>query len=172
MGAEMYVKHIDLVRRFVPRQARYFVQRFVSLSSLKLKYRERLNPYFDVTESLGNTAGSPHVFGIVRDAAQYYSHYVAACLEMGVPFKVVDLAREDWIEHVIASNCGVFLLWPDAFFRSRSEIIKDRVEILENELHKPVFPTSREVWLYEDKARVCYWLRAKSDSASQNLGLL
>lgn len=151
---------IQLARRWIPRRIRYAVQDHVSLHSLKLRYRRSLDPLADVLTSDDNRAGSPLRFGIVRNAAQYHSHYVKACLEMGVPFRVIDLYAADWLERVEASGCDALLLWPDAVLSIWSTMIKDRVEVLERELGYPVVPSSREVWMYEDKRRMAYWLAA------------
>jgi len=106
---------VDLVRRWVPARVRFAVQRIVPATQLKLRYREETNPLAGVEASDENRGESPVLFGIVRNASQYHTHYVRACLEMGVPFRVLDLARSDWLETARGSGCQVLLVWPDAF---------------------------------------------------------
>lgn len=149
---------VDLGRRWVPRRLRYALQRVVPLTKLKLRHAERSNPLASVASSDENTFGAPTRVGIVRNAAQYHKHYVKACLEMGVPFRVLDLSGPDWVDRVGQSACGVFLIWPDAHLASWNVMIKDRVRVMEGALGLPVFPTSAEVWMYEDKRRMAYWL--------------
>jgi len=150
----------ELARRVIPRRVRYSVQSVVSLRDLKLRHREATDPLAGVLESDQNPAGSPVRFGIVRNAAQYHTHFVQACLDIGVPFKVLDLFRSDWLKQVESSDCEVLLVWPDAVLSTWNEMIKARVAILEYELGYATVPASREIWMYEDKRRMTYWLAA------------
>ena len=150
------VDWVEIARRWIPRRVRYAVQNVISLRQFKLRYRERKNPVADVWQSDVNTAGSPVRFGIVRNAAQYHRYYVRACLEIGVPFRVLDLYRSDWLERVEASGCDVLLVWPDGFLSIWNAMIKARAEVLERELGYPTVPSSHEMWMYEDKRRTTY----------------
>ena len=127
---------------------------------MKRRFFEAGNTLATVTSSDDNRWGSPCRVGIVRNQAQYHRHYVAACLEMGVPFEVLDLARVDWIDHVSASGCELILVWPDAVLTNWAAMIKDRVEILHRCLGLTVVPSRDEIWLYEDKRRMVEWMRA------------
>ena len=151
---------VDIARRWVPRKMRFALQRFISLREVKLRWRERNNPLAHILSGDDNQAGSPVRFGIVRNAAHSHSHFVGACQELGVPFRVLDLYRSDWLELVKASDCQILLAWPDGFLDSWNAMIKDRVEVLERDLGLVSIPSSRELWLYEDKRRTAYWLAA------------
>ena len=151
---------LKFVRRWVPPRVRHTVQRFVSLQALKLRDRERNNPLADMVSSDENREGSPVRFGIVRNMAQYHRHFVQACLEESVPFRVLDLYRDDWLSIVQNSGCRVLLVWPDAIRTDWSTMIKDRVAVLEA-LGYPAVPSSAEIWMYEDKKRMAYWLQAQ-----------
>ncbi len=151
---------VDVARRWVPRPWRHAVQRWVNLSEVKLRDAERRNPLAAVSAGEDNRAGSPVRFGILRNAAQYHAHFVQACLELGVPFRVLDLARSDWLEQVERSGCEVLLVWPDAFLSVWNRMLKERLEVLEHELGYAAVPSSREIWMYEDKRRMVYWLEA------------
>lgn len=151
---------VDLVRQWVPRSVRHGVQRIFPLTEVKLRYAERKNVLATVNSSDHDAFGAGLRVGIVRNAAQYHQHYVVACMELGVPFRVLDLSGPDWIQRIKQVGCGVFLVWPDAHLASWNAMIKDRVEVMERELGLPVFPSASEVWLYEDKRRMAYWLKA------------
>lgn len=153
---------VDLARRWLPRSWRHGLQCWVNLSEVKLREAARRNPLREVTASEENRTGSPVRFGIVRNAAQYHAHFVQACLELGVPFRVLDLARADWLEAVQGSGCEVLLVWPDAFRSVWRDMIKERLQVLEEHLGYPCVPSWRETWMYEDKRRMVYWLQAHS----------
>lgn len=152
---------VDLGRRLLPAPVRYFVQRHVSLTAYKLRARAADDPYAGVLSSSANQAASPYRFGIVRNSSCYHSHWVGACLEESVPFVVLDLKQEGWLEAVRNAECDALLFWPDGFLTIWADMLKERVELLHRELGLPVFPTLPEVWLYEDKRRLAYWLRLK-----------
>ena len=154
----MMVDWAGLARRWIPQSARYAVQRVVSLRNLKLRLREAANPLAGVVESDDNRGNSPVRFGIIRNSGQYHRHFVQACLEMHVPFRVLDLYRSDWLEAAERSGCEVLLVWPDAVLSTWSSMVKDRVGMLEHCLGFPCVPSSRELWMYEDKRRTAYWL--------------
>ncbi|HHQ48378.1 MAG TPA: hypothetical protein ENK19_05780, partial [Acidobacteria bacterium] len=147
---------VDAARRWVPRSVRHAVQRVVPMTGVKVRYAARNNSLASITGSDENPFGAEVVVGIIRNAMQYHQHYVRACLEMGVPFRVLDLGGPDWIEQIERSGCGVFLVWPDAHLPSWNAMIKDRVEVMERDLGLDVFPTAAEIWLYEDKRRMAY----------------
>ena len=151
---------VDTARRWVPRRLRHVLQRFVSLTEVKLRASARRNPLAGVTTGDDNRAGSPVRFGIVRNAAQYHTQFVRACQEMGLPFRVLDLARADWLAQVERSGCDVLLVWPDAFLSVWGSMIKERVQVLEEHWGYPAVPSTREIWMYEDKRRMAYWLAA------------
>jgi hypothetical protein len=136
------------------------VQRIVPLTDLKLRYFEDMQPLSSANSSDNNSCGYPVRFGIIRNSAQYHTHFVAACLEMGVPFRVIDLYRADWLQQVERASCDVLLVWPDAVLSTWNAMIKEKVQILEQVLGYPCVPSSREIWMYEDKRRMCYWLAA------------
>ena len=151
---------VDHVRRWVPPQIRYGIQRFVSFSEVKRKWRVRRNPYALVTGSDVNTAGSPVRLGILANRGQYHTHYVRACEEMGLPFRVLDLGGSEWLTQIRESGCGLFLAWPDATQSPWAKMYKDRCDVIEDLVGMPVVPTSAERWFYEDKLRTRDWLDA------------
>lgn len=151
---------VESVRRWIPPRVRYAIQRHVSFSAIKLQQRERANPYANVLSSDDDSLGCGLRFGIARNAAQYHSHFVAACLEIGVPFRVLDLYADSWLADLRSAGCDALLVWPDAFLSPWNEMIKDRAAVAETELGMLVVPSSAELWLYENKRRMAYWLQA------------
>lgn len=151
---------VDLARQWIPQRVRYGIQRFISLNDLKLRYFSQKNPLAGISSSDDDSFGCGCRVAIAYNQAQYHGHYVAACLELGVPFRVVDLAGNAWLEELNKSGCSLLLVWPDAFLSTWSQMIKDRIEIIEMQLDMLVVPTGREIWMYEDKRRLAYWLQA------------
>lgn len=150
---------VDVVRRWVPPRVRYAVQRVVSLSEVKRRYFERRDPLAFVAKGDENGFGSPVRVGIVRNSAQYHTKFVRACMELSVPFRVVDLTAADWIDGVRDSGCELFFAWPDVTTTPLAKIVKDRCDLIEHVMGLKVVPSSGERWMYEDKVRLYDWLR-------------
>lgn len=157
----MSVDWIELGRTWVPRRVRRLVQRYVSMSDVKQRYFARQDPLTDTLEDDGNVAGLGIRVGIIKSRVQRHTHYVRACQEMGLPFRVIDIAAHDWHRRVLDSGCEVFFSWPDASLSPYSRLQKDRSELIEKHLGKIVFPGIAEAWMYEDKIRTADWLVAQ-----------
>jgi hypothetical protein len=149
---------VDLVRRWVPRPARFALQRFVPASSLKLRYFARRNPLASVISSDVSRLDEAIRVGIFRNRAQFHTDYVAACQEIGVPFRVIDLYAEDWLQRTRDAGCDLFLAWPDATATPAAKVIKDRLDLLECHEGLNIVPCAAERWMYEDKIRLADWL--------------
>ena len=151
---------VDLARRWIPKSARAAIQRFIPLTRMKKEWRQRTNPLADVVTGDDNRYECPIRVGILRTRTLFHTSYVAACQELGIPFTVLDLAGDDWLEVVQESECELFLAWPDASIMPWARMYKDRCDVIERELGLPVFPGHLERWLYEDKVRTRDWLMA------------
>lgn len=147
---------VDLVRKWVPARARYAIQRVIPVQGLKEEYFAARDPLSAVASGEGE---GPRV-GILRNRAQRHTLYVRACREMGVPFRVIDIEADGWMERAEASRCAVFLAWPNATQTPLASATKERCRALQEELGRPVFPGVHEQWMYEDKYRLREWLMA------------
>lgn len=150
---------VDVVRRWVPRRVRFALQRVVPMGDVKMRYFHRRDPLAQVTGSDVSKLDEPVRLGIFRNRAQRHTTYVAACQEIGVPFRMVDPYDDDWLEQVRVAECDAFLAWPDATSTPAAKVVKDRLDLLERDLGVQVFPDAEERWIYEDKVRLADWLR-------------
>lgn len=150
---------VDLVRTVVPRPLRFALQRLVPTGDVKRRYFERRNPLSSVMASDDAGLDGQFRLGIVWNRAQFHTNYVAACRELGVPFRVIDLYAGDWLRRTRESGCDAFVAWPDATSTPAAKVIKDRLDVLEHHLGLRVAPGSAERWMYEDKVRLADWLR-------------
>lgn len=150
---------VDRARKWIPRRVRYAVQRFVPLSDLKQHWFSSRNPLAGVASSDDNAYGSPVRLGIVFNRAHFHRHFVAACREMSIPFRVLDLSEPNWDQSLVDAECGLIMAWPDATLTPWAKMIKDRLDLVEIAMGIPVFPRSHERWMYEDKNRMIDWMR-------------
>ena len=117
-----------------------------------------INPYF-VDERYGIYQGQgPYTIGIFKDFGQYHKYYISACRDMGISYKVLDISGPEWLEVVKHSNCDGFLVWPSAVMSIRKEMYDERLKIIAYDLEKILFPSYDELWVWESKRRMHYWL--------------
>lgn len=151
---------VDVVRKVVPRPLRFALQRVIPTGDVKRRFFARRNPLSSVMAGDESRLDVPFRLGIVSNRAQFHTSYVAACRELGVPFRVIDLYADDWLQRTRDAGCDAILAWPDATSTPAAKVIKDRLDVLEHHLGLRVAPGSSERWMYEDKVRLADWLRA------------
>ncbi|MDA3872674.1 MAG: hypothetical protein PF795_01775 [Kiritimatiellae bacterium] len=153
---------IPIIRKVVPRSLRYAIQRHLNLSGFKARQRALSDPLSSVERSDPSVDAASDVppIGILRNRAQYHTQYISACRELGLSFRVIDLGREDWIDAVRDSGCAVFMAWPDATQSLWAKLFKDRCRVMEEQMGLTVYPSSRDMWMYEEKVRTRDWLMA------------
>lgn len=86
----------------------------------------------------------------------------AACQERSdvVSYELIDLTRADWLERVRAGRFDGLLARPPAYSTAFKTLYDERVRILNELLHIPVYPSLEEITIYENKKYFSYWLRA------------
>jgi GNAT superfamily N-acetyltransferase len=98
--------------------------------------------------------------GIVRDIMLRHAHYEAACLELGVPYEVLDITGPDWVETVQQAACAAFIVRPFVLNSRGKRIYDERVRLMAETMGKFVYPSVQSLWLYESKRRCTFWLQA------------
>jgi hypothetical protein len=115
----------------------------------------------DVEEVSTYPAKADATLGIVKEVFQHHAPFVRACREMGVPYRLVDISGPDWVEAVRGAPVDAFLAWPSIQLTVLKRMHDDRLRLMVECLGKIVYPTWQELWLYESKHRMHYWLAAR-----------
>ena len=100
--------------------------------------------------------------GILKDYHNTYLNYIEACKELKVDFSVIDFLSPDWIELIKNSECDGFLCHPPDDIQERKNIYDERLYFLNKVLKKPVYPSYEELYIYENKRNMAYWLEINS----------
>lgn len=100
----------------------------------------------------------PWRIGIIEDPLQYCMSYVAACRELNVAYRMVDIFRSDWIEVVRDCGCDAFLVWPGECITEWKTAFDERLLVMAQDMHKLVYPSYSATWLYGSKQRQRDWL--------------
>lgn len=98
--------------------------------------------------------------GIIKAFTCIDKHYIKACQALGVPYKILDVSGADWMEVIHRAECHAFLVTPVKDSSARRRMFDERLRIISHELGQTVFPSYDEIWLYESKRRMHYWLEA------------
>ena len=119
-----------------------------------------LDPYANAEEVSTYEAKVDVRLGIVREFAHAHKDYISACRDLGVPYKILDLSRPNWINEIRNSGCDAFLVYPSCELSVWKRMYDERVRVMVEDLGKIVYPSYNELWFYESKRRMCYWLQA------------
>lgn len=150
---------IHKLRKFVPPFLRKIIKKRISLTDYVRYERQLANPFFNEPDEV-NYPNSKYKIGIFRDFYQYHKSYIKACRDLQISYKIINLYDPDWQEQVLNSGCDAFMIWPSVGTTVWKDMVDERIRILTKDLNKIVFPTEKEVWLYENKNRTQDWIRA------------
>ena len=100
-------------------------------------------------------------FGILKNN-QPTSHvkWENACKYLNMEYRVIDLTQEDWYEQVTEKTINCCLLRPPGQISRFIDQYKQRIRIINEYLEIPVFPSLRQIDIYEDKRYLAYFLKA------------
>lgn len=96
--------------------------------------------------------------GILKGYNDDYISYVKACEDLNVPFEIIDIFSNDWIKSIKYSNCIGFLARPTVSKQYLKDGYDERVYFIEKMMNLPVYPSFNELFIYENKNNMYYWL--------------
>ena len=118
------------------------------------------NPFIGTDKEFSFKGRTDFVIGLIYDPAQYHRYWIAACLDLGVSYKVVDILKDDWLEEVKKSGCAGFMIWPHINSMVLKDILDERVFLLEKYHGIKIYPGAEALALLDNKRRVRDWLLA------------
>lgn len=139
---------------------RSFILRRISLLDSRTEWWRSKDPYRDDLPYSTYESRHPVRLGIIREFWHRHWPYVAACRELGVAYELIDLSGPDWLGNIRNCACDAFLVWPSVQTSMWKQMYDERLRIVVEDLGKTIFPTYGELWLYENKRRMAYWLQA------------
>ncbi|MCF7974313.1 MAG: hypothetical protein K9N55_10900 [Phycisphaerae bacterium] len=99
--------------------------------------------------------------GIIKEGMRLHEHYIEACRDLGVPYKVLDISGPNWMDVIDHSLCDAFLVSPFGDMRAWRQLYDERLRLVTQEFGKTLFPSYDELWVCENKRRLQFWLEAK-----------
>lgn len=86
--------------------------------------------------------------------------YCDACKELGVEYVILDLLCVNWIEVIKKSNVNGILVRVKGNIQEQKSLFDERLSIINDDLGIPIYPSKKELFLYENKRMYEYWLTA------------
>jgi hypothetical protein len=149
---------IKTLAPFLPAELKEIIRSRISLIDYDIARQRQSNLFLNQNEMVFPNCAIR--VGIVEEATQEHQHYVAACVEMSVSYKVIDLLANDWIECFRKEQFDVVLVWPCIATTVIKQVFDYRLHILERDFGVFIYPTWKECWLTEHKPRLRDWMVA------------
>lgn len=103
---------------------------------------------------------TPLTLGILTTPGGWETHYINACKELGVPYKIIDIVSDDWYEQTVNSGVDGLLVRPAGTNEVIKQLYSERLFFIEQYLKIPLYPSYLGVQLYENKRMQHYWMTA------------
>lgn len=149
------------LRGAVPESLRAAVRRRLRIDAYNRVLWRRENQFagtdYEWEWSNGECAGT---MGILADPMNEHRHFIQACLDLSVSYRVIDFCADDWQKNVSERPLVGCVAWPYAYDRVGRSVFEERMLILSDVMGMQVIPTRDEMWLYESKRRAREWLHA------------
>jgi hypothetical protein len=149
---------IRFAAKLIPDQFRIVLRRHFPIPGYDLYLRVKDNPY-RYQENEKTFKDSKFKLGIIVEKFQYHKHYITACNELEISYKLIDLFANNWMETIEKSGCDAFLVWPSTYLSVWKQLYEERLYLISNHLNLVVYPSYQEIWLYESKQKVRDWLQ-------------
>ncbi|MBM3434811.1 MAG: hypothetical protein FJY07_01180 [Bacteroidetes bacterium] len=107
---------------------------------------------------------SKYNLAILRNESEIdHKPWIISCEKFSdsVTFDIIDITRNDWIEQVLKKKYDYFLLKPAGRTSLFKQLYDERISIISEQLKFPVFPSYKEILIYENKRYLSYWLKSQ-----------
>jgi glutathione synthase/RimK-type ligase-like ATP-grasp enzyme len=117
------------------------------------------DPFRGEPEEWRGSSRCPYVLGILKEFWHLHWPYIAACRELDVDYKLLDVTRSDWLEVVENADCDGYLARPSVQCGAWKQMYDERLRILAAQAARPMVPDFEALWMWESKRRMHYWLK-------------
>ncbi len=157
--ASFFTKLIGIGKSISPNWLIRRIKNKITFQEWETESWEKTNPYIKDSDEF-HFENSRIKAGILYNTMQYHKHWIAACRELQISYQIIYFEKPDWLEQIKQAACNVFLVWPDIRTQEIKQMWDERLQIMVEEMNCQIFPSLKEVWLYENKRTQNYWLEA------------
>ncbi len=161
-GFLSWLARAERFRQFFPKPLRRLVLRLIGQEDFQRRLWDIHDQYADAEEVSTYPPKVDVTLGIIKEFTHAHRWYVGACRDLGVPYKLLDISGPDWVDVIRDSGCDAFLVRPSPHFTIWKQMYDERLRVMVQELGKIIYPTYEELWFYESKRRMHYWLKANA----------
>jgi len=145
------------LKNYIPIPLRKKILSFFNFEEYR-EYSNRMSNPFRDEPDIVDYENSPIKAGIVFSKMHYHKFWIAACRDKKISYQIIYLEKSDWQKQINDANCEVILVWPDISNQLTKTMQDERLRILEDEKKMKIYPSMKEIWLYENKRVQHYWL--------------
>lgn len=157
---------IDSLKGYVPSAVRGLLRKRFDFTGYNIHYRTARNPYSDLPREYIVDESKPTV-GIIEEFYQYHKSFIAACRDLNINYKLINISSDNWINNIKESGCSIYFMWPSAGTTVWKDLYDNRARIISEDLGFTVYPETKALWLFENKFRTRDWLVANKVSSPQ-----
>jgi hypothetical protein len=90
--------------------------------------------------------------------------WIKACEEYRneINYRIVNLTSKDWLEEIQELPCDILLAKPGGLTTLYKQLYDERIYILAYVLGYKIYPSPLEIFIYENKRFLSYWLKANN----------
>ncbi|HDZ20908.1 MAG TPA: hypothetical protein ENH80_05500 [Phycisphaerae bacterium] len=146
------------IQRALPQWLKTLLWRLVDRGAVEANIWAAANPFANDPDESTYPARVDVRIGIVREVTHLHHHFIAACRDLGVPYRLVDILQPDWRSAIERSECDAFLVRPSVHRAHWKDLYDRRIRVMTEEMGKVVYPEPECLYFYESKRRVYQWL--------------
>lgn len=102
------------------------------------------------------------LLAIPKDREQGYKYIVNACNELNVKYELYDIYSANWVDDIKKINPKGIIYRPEFRYRNWRIFFNERIEYINQYLGIPVYPSLKELSLYESKRNMAYFAMLNS----------
>jgi len=142
-----------------PRLRRALLGR-IPLLDARTQWWQAKNPYRDEPPYSTYESPYPVTLGIVPEFWHRHQSYIAACKDLRVSYRLVNLLTPNWVAELRRSGCHTLMTWPSVQVGIWKALFDERLKVAQQVFGMKLHPQYDALWLYESKRRMAYWLQA------------
>lgn len=103
--------------------------------------------------------------GIFKDFKGQHNILVNACKDLNIEHEEIDIISDNWADNIRNSQCDGFLVKPPGRRDAWKRMYDEKLYFVEKIMNYKIYPSYDEVFLYENKRVMSYWLRIHNISS-------
>ncbi|MFO7722447.1 MAG: hypothetical protein R6V49_04400 [Bacteroidales bacterium] len=99
------------------------------------------------------------ILGILTEPGGWEKHYINACTELNVEYRVIDIVSNDWWENLNAAEVDGYLVRAAGDNEVQKQMYNERLWFIHQHKKTPMYPSFFGNLLYENKRMQAYWMK-------------